>query len=576
MKFLRLDVQAFKRFREPFSIPLDGQGLVLVEGENRDGADAANSNGAGKSLAIVETLLWCLYGRMARYGNKPVTDEAVHHQRGANVSVTFETRGYPYTATRSRAVKGNPTFIVGGSNSPVPLSRDPSRRADAVASLLGFDYNAFRYAVVVQGGESLARAGFTTQMAVLEAILRMDELSTAAELARQRANKLDKELSGARVEVKLKRQAVDQAQQLAEQVRASGSIDYDGEIVKLEANLQEAEDWAGRLAVLRDTAATAAGVHDRAQREEAGRRAEWGAAFREWEAVSQSLKSAVCPTCKRPLKSEAEQGELLQEAARKASAVEGAKREHEQAQQRLATATTKKQAMEKEVREAEIAASVVPKIQEQIGQLQRQREEFEQQVALAEGQVDQARDALAEAEARTAPLELSHSRAVFWAQGYGRDGLPADVFSAAVPVLNAAAARYCQLLTCGAITVAFNPVRGVRTEDLVRIEGAEAPTYDGLSSGQKERVDLIIALSLRDLARWRLPEPVNLCVFDECFDSVDEAGLRVVSRLLQEETRDGGSTFVVTHNAAMKALFPGARVLRVIRQNGEAEVRYVA
>jgi len=576
MKLLTLDVKAFNRFRAPFTVPLDHQGLVLVEGENLDGGDSTNSNGAGKSLAIVETLLWCAFGKMARYRGKAVADEAAHPQNGAHVSVTFESRGFQYTMTRSRTAKGNPTFMVGGPQSPVPFSKDPHQRVADASALLGFDYDAFRYSVVVQGGDSLARAGFTTQMAVLESILRLRELGDASDLARQRGNQLEKELAGAQVEMRLRQQACTQAEQLLQQIKEIGSTDHDGELARLGVELQQAEWAAGVLPGLRDTVRGALGTHNRAQSDAAGRRAEWGAAHREVQETERSLASAICPTCRRPLKSADEQAGLqarLQEL-QQASLV--AQQVFTRAEQTLNLASTKKQAMEGELRERETQAAQAPRIQQQINQLRQQQEEFAQQVAAAEAQVTATQAALTDAGGRLGPLEARTGRLQFWASGYGRDGLQAELFAAAVPVLNHAATRYAQLLTGGRIQVTFNPFRGTRTEDLIRVDGASAPTYDGLSRGEKERVDLILAFSLRNLARWRLPEPVNVSIYDEVFDHVDEAGLRVVARLLAEEAQAGGSVFVVTHNAAMKALFPGARVLRVVRQNNEAVVRYVS
>ena len=106
------------------------------------------------------------------------------------------------------------------------------------------------------------------------------------------------------------------------------------------------------------------------------------------------------------------------------------------------------------------------------------------------------------------------------------------------------------------------------------ISGASAPTYAGLSRGEKERVDLIIALSLRDLARWRLPEPVQFAVYDEVFDHMDATGLRVVASLLQADAARGATVVVVTHNPVFKSYFPGAKVVRVTKRDGEADVRY--
>jgi len=67
---------------------------------------------------------------------------------------------------------------------------------------------------------------------------------------------------------------------------------------------------------------------------------------------------------------------------------------------------------------------------------------------------------------------------------------------------------------------------------------------------------------------------VNLTVCDEVFDHVDPEGLELVARILWDSVEEGGSgsTFVVTHNPAMKRLFPGARMLRVVREGGEATV----
>lgn len=579
MKLLNLNVKAFNRFREPFTIPLHQQGLVLVEGENRDGGDSTSSNGAGKSLAIVETLLWCAFGKMARYRGKAVADEAAHPQNGAHVTVSFEARGLQYAMTRSRTAKGNPMFVVAGglqSPVPVPISKDPHQRGADASFLLGFDYDAFRYSVVVQGGDSLARAGFATQMAVLESILRLKELGDASELARQRVNQLEKELAGVRVEVRLRQQAYTQAQQLLDQIKATGSIDYDGEIARLEAELRQAEGAMGTLPGLRDVVRGAQGSAERARHIASEKRAAWGSAYRDFQETEGSLARAICPTCKRPLKGAAEQEALRVKLEELRGQVAEAQAKHTQAEGHLRSATTKLQAMEGELRAMEGEAAQVPRIRQQVDQLRSQQEEFAQQVAAAEAQVTAAQAAFTESEGRLGPLEAQARRLQFWAAGYGRDGLQAELFAAAVPVLNHASTRYSQLLTGGRIQVTFNPFRGTRTEDLIRVEGASALTYDGLSRGEKERVDLILAFSLRNLARWRLPEPVNVSVYDEVFDHVDEAGLRVVSRLLTEEAQAGGSVFVVTHNAAMKALFPGARVLRVIRQNDEAVVRYVS
>ena len=55
------------------SIPLDGQGLVLIRGVNND-TTAASSNGSGKTT-MFKAMSWCLFGEVV--GDGRVTNEII-------------------------------------------------------------------------------------------------------------------------------------------------------------------------------------------------------------------------------------------------------------------------------------------------------------------------------------------------------------------------------------------------------------------------------------------------------------------------------------------------------------------
>ena len=75
------------------------QGLVLVEGENKDDA-SAKSNGSGKS-AMIDALVWCLFGTTLRgYQN----DDVVNRRVGDDclVTVTLERDEETIVVARAR------------------------------------------------------------------------------------------------------------------------------------------------------------------------------------------------------------------------------------------------------------------------------------------------------------------------------------------------------------------------------------------------------------------------------------------------------------------------------------------
>lgn len=572
MIFRRLIVRAFNRFREPFEIPFDLGGIVFVEGVNFDGRGTASSNGSGKSLAIVEAPLWCLFGKMARYGDRAVGDQAAHPLNGADVSVVLERNGVEIEIHRGRTSKGKASFSASAS-----VSKDVQRRLDEVGDLLGLDYRAFRAAVIVSGGESLASASFAEQMTVLESVLRVDELSEAAKRASEEASILEGQRAVAAVGLQGKKASLATAEEALGSLRDSAARD---------ALLQQAQRY--RDAILVAEAANGklpelqAEVTRRHQAlEEAAKashkiKSEQGAITGRQAAASlRTTARTACPTCQRAF-------DNAEEIAR---AVEAAKEELRQLGQdfealglRGAEIERKARAADlqliearRQLQEASSLAHTASPNRLSLRQIEQALAAHEASIVAAEGRVETLKKEVDAAEIEVLDLQHAYARKKFWALHFGRDRLQAMLFQSAAPVLNEAAARYAQALTGGEILVSFNTIRGSRTEDVIRIEGGSAPTYEGLSAGEKERVNLIVALSIRALARWRLPEPINVTVYDETFDRIDEAGLEVVAKLLQEEAQTS-TIFVVSHNPALKLLFPGSRVVRVTRKNREATV----
>jgi hypothetical protein len=63
LEFTSLKVAGFGPFLEPTLYPLDGRGVTVISGDNRDD-DSSQSNGAGKT-SLVSALLWAFKVRVA-------------------------------------------------------------------------------------------------------------------------------------------------------------------------------------------------------------------------------------------------------------------------------------------------------------------------------------------------------------------------------------------------------------------------------------------------------------------------------------------------------------------------------
>ena len=71
--------------------------------------------------------------------------------------------------------------------------------------------------------------------------------------------------------------------------------------------------------------------------------------------------------------------------------------------------------------------------------------------------------------------------------------------------------------------------------------------YEALSGGEKQKVDVIIQLALRDLLSNQLNIKSNILVLDEVLDFLDEKGADSILKLIQDYTTDIDSIFMISH-----------------------------
>ena len=72
--------------------------------------------------------------------------------------------------------------------------------------------------------------------------------------------------------------------------------------------------------------------------------------------------------------------------------------------------------------------------------------------------------------------------------------------------------------------------------------------YENLSGGERQKVDLIIQFSIRDMLTKFLNFSSNILVLDEIFDALDTVGCQKVLDLISNKLSDISSIFIITHH----------------------------
>ena len=95
--------------------------------------------------------------------------------------------------------------------------------------------------------------------------------------------------------------------------------------------------------------------------------------------------------------------------------------------------------------------------------------------------------------------------------------------------------------------------------------------YENLSGGEKQKIDLIIQFSIRDMLTRYLDFSSNILVLDEIFDNLDSIGCQKVLNLISNKLTDISSIYIITHHSDID--IPADNELIILKdENGISKV----
>lgn len=596
MKLCKLRLQNFLAFREATIDLSTMRGLVLLSGRHEH-AGHAESNGTGKS-ALIDGLLWSLYGQIARPRTRADDVVAAFAGRDCCVSLEFvERHGQRVEITRYRKHRKHKDALeisVDGKELTRPSTREMQAALD---DLIGVDYQTFIGSVVYSQHPlrgRFAELGDVEKKALLDSILGLEAVADARERVkddlREAGAKLERERSTIR---STEEQIAWLSDQLATCRRNADQWQeqHDGEERTLELRVKNLTDAVAdhkyvepKVMALPPDVDGAMRRVDQRLRETQSRMGAARALVGKFEAEVKSLDrlGAMCPTCGQEISCERKQDrrvaliaqieeqqqylaqcqdddrDLLverEEAQRALDQARQSQSEHKTWQQRLA------------LLERDSAASTA-----QLEAHRGRTNQFAEMVADLEAKLAGKRDALEEAQQSAAASEIRLERLKFWEAGFGPRGLKSYFLDSVMPELNTRLREYSELLTGSAIVVRCSTVTE-RDEDklTISVDGHGVESYALLSGGERQRVNLIMNLALQDLVASRAMVRIPLAIYDEAFEGLDGVGVRAAIELLKRAATTRDLVLVVTHQDPLRDLFD--HEITVVNCDGESTIQ---
>jgi DNA repair exonuclease SbcCD ATPase subunit len=146
----------------------------------------------------------------------------------------------------------------------------------------------------------------------------------------------------------------------------------------------------------------------------------------------------------------------------------------------------------------------------------------------------------------------------WWCWALSPGGIKSYVMDRIVNDLNEEANKISKYFG-GAISLNWTTTEKLKTTTKERIAvsvvNQSGSSYlEGISSGERRRVDLITSLSLFSLFR-KYSNSLNFIFLDEVFENLDDAGIYAVIEMLKDVSKEIPSIFVITHNPGLSNYF---------------------
>lgn len=597
LTFKNIHIENFLSFGTA-DLLLDRGNYVLVKGENENPVDNAESNGSGKS-AIFDAIVWALTGTTTREC-KNVSN--INSDNGAKVTLYFNVDDCEYEVTRTKDYKP-----LGSTLKIIRNGEDVSGKGIRDSEKLLSEYlpdltSSFLGSVIILGQGLPQRFSNNTPSGrkdVLEKLSKSDFMiddlkqkvsdrkTQIQKLIRENENKLLAATTSKSRMLKQKESIDRYLQELPDKHELQEKIDTYNR--KVEELVEEVEGKKQRLESESITELSKekeckllqlSSLNSSMYSELEQKKSEYSEQINELSERKQSLKSYirtnenirdVCPTCGQKLigvekpnvdKERQELGEvetsLFDISAKRDSELNVIKDSYMKKSKEL---DNEIQQLGNEILEKSKAQS---ELKRSIEELQKSIEQCKYRVASLVGQMDALEENAVrynqELTSICDQLNEIEKEILYYTHEQGPLNRRSEIISKMNTILSrdfrgylltnvinyiSDRAKFYSMQVFGNDNIGFQ-LAGNAIE--ISFDNKE---YSNLSGGEKQRVDLIIQLSIRDMLCKFMGFSSNIIVLDEFIDGLDAKGCEQILGLIANNLTDVGTVYIITHHSSV-------------------------